>query len=408
MPKIESKNWILIALCLWAFLQPLSIAGANIAIALILLGLLSLRVKGLSSFKDSALQKPLWIYIIVGIVSSAVMAGFKDGRGPLTRDFQLAADFYIFSLAFGTESGFETFYFWVFGFSSAALLGLVEFCLWKFFPTAAAHFNEKILSSHFWSALYATNRAHGTIHPVTFGELMAMAGLGILSWKMTARRQGEKEEPWTILSGIFILASLALSGTRGAWMGFFIGIFVLAVLGFRFIIFEFFASLFLISSQFLFSPRFAQSAGGALSDKESSFKIHLALWKSAWKMFLDHPILGVGPGRFSSFFGQYHSLPFGGQPTWGNAHDLYLQSLAERGIAGFCALMFLLGSMAFQAFKIYRRDNSFLSLWFLSWITALVFMSFTESAFQVAMIWMPTIALYAWMESQSRLNERRR
>ncbi len=407
MPKIQSKNWLLAALCFWAFLQPLSIAGANIAIALILLGLLSLRVNRLPSFKDSALQKPLWIYIIVGIISSAVMAGFKNGRGPLGRDLQLLADFYIFSLAFGIANGFETFYFWMIGFSIAAFLGLAEFGLWKFFPIAASHFNEKILSSHFWSAFYATNRAHGTIHPVTFGELMAMSGLGILSWRMTRRRQGEKEKPWTMVSGILILSALALSGTRGAWMGFAVGLLVLAALDFRRVVFEFFTSLILIVSQFFLSPRFSQVSGGALSDRESSFKIHLALWKSAWKMFLDHPILGVGPGRFGVFFGRYHSLPFGGQSTWGNAHDLYLQSLAERGIIGFCALGFLLGSMVFQSFKIYRKEHSFLSLWFLSWIVSLIFMSLTESAFQVAMIWMPTIALYAWMESRNRINERK-
>jgi O-antigen ligase len=391
---------------LWGIAQPLSIAGANIAIVLILTVIFKARLLDgkRRSLKGLALEKPLWTYILVGIISSAVMSGFKNGTGPLERNFQLLADYYIFSIAFGFSSGLQPFYFWTVGFSIAACLGLGEFGLWQFFQTAAARFNEKISSSHLWSALYATNRAHGTIHPVTFGELMSMAGLGILAFRIIARRKGEKEKPWTILAGILILAALALSGTRGAWMGFVVGLLVLAATEFRLARIELFAALIVIIPQFFFGPRFSQLAGGALSEKETSFKIHLALWKAAWKMFLDHPILGVGPGRFGAFFGKYHAIPFGGQPTWGNAHNLYLQTIAERGALGFCALLFLLGTMVFQAFKTYRRDRSFLSLWFLAWIAALLFMSLTESAFQVAMIWMPTIALYGWMESKSRVN----
>ena len=228
-----------------------------------------------------------------------------------------------------------------------------------------------------------------------------MAGLGVLAYRMTNRLKSEKKKPWTISVGILIIAALALSGTRGAWMGFAIGLLVLAGINFREALVESFAALGVIFSQFFLSPRFSR-ATGALSAKEGSLKIHLALWKAAWRMFLDHPLLGVGPGRFGAFFGNYHSLPFGGQPTWGNAHNLYLQTLAERGIIGFFALLFLLGTMVFRAFKIYRRDRSFLSLWFLSWIISLLFMNLTESAFGVAMIWMPTIALYAWMESEAR------
>ena len=396
---------IALGLALWGIFQPLSIAGANIAIALILAVILKARfVDGNRfSFDGRSLQKPLWIYIFAGIISSAVMSGFKNGLGPLERNFQLLADFYIFSIAFEFSNSLATFYFWIFGFSLAALLGLMEFAFWRFFPSAAARFNEKILDSHFWSAFYATNRAHGTIHPVTFGELMTMAGLGVLAFRMTERRKGEKEKPWTIAAGILILVALALSGTRGAWMGFVIGLSVFALINFRGVVVESFAALGVILSQFFLSPRFSK-ATGALNAKESSFKIHLALWKAAWKMFLDHPVLGVGPGRFGAFFGKYHSLPFGGQPTWGNAHNLYLQTLAERGIAGLCALFFLLGTMVFRALKIYRKERSFLSLWFLAWMFSLFFMNLTESAFGVAMIWMPTIALYAWMESENRLS----
>jgi O-antigen ligase len=68
----------------------------------------------------------------------------------------------------------------------------------------------------------------------------------------------------------------------------------------------------------------------------------------AWSMFLDAPILGHGLHSFGLFYQSYLSnlgLPswIGADPrplSW--AHNLYAQVLAEQGIVGITALMFLL------------------------------------------------------------------
>lgn len=68
------------------------------------------------------------------------------------------------------------------------------------------------------------------------------------------------------------------------------------------------------------------------------------VWEAAWQMFLDRPGLGHGPGMFKELYVEY--LEKAGYAftdiedkrpmNW--AHSLYLEQLAERGIAGFCAL----------------------------------------------------------------------
>jgi len=89
----------------------------------------------------------------------------------------------------------------------------------------------------------------------------------------------------------------------------------------------------------------------------------IPLWLSAWKMFLDAPLLGHGPHTFILFYNSYlNNLSL---PSWlfvdlrvvPWAHNLYLEILAEHGIVGFIALSVLLFSGLLAAWKL--RNASF-------------------------------------------------
>jgi hypothetical protein len=62
---------------------------------------------------------------------------------------------------------------------------------------------------------------------------------------------------------------------------------------------------------------------------------------AAWHVFLDHPVLGVGPGHFA----EYYSLPYGNrvglieQLKKYRGHNLYLETLAETGILGLASFL---------------------------------------------------------------------
>lgn len=62
---------------------------------------------------------------------------------------------------------------------------------------------------------------------------------------------------------------------------------------------------------------------------------------AAWHVFLDHPILGVGPGHFSAFYSMPYSNRIGLiQQTKGyRGHNLYLETLAETGLIGLLSLL---------------------------------------------------------------------
>lgn len=64
-------------------------------------------------------------------------------------------------------------------------------------------------------------------------------------------------------------------------------------------------------------------------------------WRSAWLMFQDHPLFGVGPGNFPS---AYLAYKVGGKENTLYAHSVPLSWLAETGAAGFSALMIFLAA----------------------------------------------------------------
>ena len=84
----------------------------------------------------------------------------------------------------------------------------------------------------------------------------------------------------------------------------------------------------------------------------------LSLWWSAWKMFLDAPLLGHGPNTFGLLYPQYLSRL--DPPAWLPVeprvvpwpHNLYLEVLAERGLLGMLALAFLIGGGAMLAWRV--------------------------------------------------------
>ncbi len=62
------------------------------------------------------------------------------------------------------------------------------------------------------------------------------------------------------------------------------------------------------------------------------------LWLSAWRMFLDHPFLGVGPDNYLYAYRGFYILPAAWQePGLSHPHNVVLDWLTRLGVAGFAA-----------------------------------------------------------------------
>jgi O-antigen ligase len=85
----------------------------------------------------------------------------------------------------------------------------------------------------------------------------------------------------------------------------------------------------------------------------------MAQMQAGWKMFLAHPLTGVGPGNYTPAY------PHFAVGTWyasrGHAHNYYIHILAETGAIGALAYLVLLSGVIRQARATLRAENR--SLW---------------------------------------------
>ena len=70
----------------------------------------------------------------------------------------------------------------------------------------------------------------------------------------------------------------------------------------------------------------------------------MVFWKVHWNMFLDSPLIGHGAGRLREFVltAYYQISGFGSYFRQYNAHNIYLETLANIGLIGFFSLLALL------------------------------------------------------------------
>jgi putative inorganic carbon (hco3(-)) transporter len=74
-----------------------------------------------------------------------------------------------------------------------------------------------------------------------------------------------------------------------------------------------------------------------ITDANFSVLERLAHWQAGWRMFEEHPWLGVGIGNYAVAYPIYH-LPLWYEPL-GHAHNVFINFLAETGILGLGAFV---------------------------------------------------------------------
>ncbi len=98
-------------------------------------------------------------------------------------------------------------------------------------------------------------------------------------------------------------------------------------------------------------------AGGldaeVLSEAPKALLYRIEYWRSTAAMILDHPLLGVGPGRFQSFFARY-KLPEASE-TVSDPHNFLLEIWATAGTPALITLLLLLAAFATE---LWRRSSS--------------------------------------------------
>ncbi|MDQ4078558.1 MAG: O-antigen ligase family protein [Chloroflexota bacterium] len=93
----------------------------------------------------------------------------------------------------------------------------------------------------------------------------------------------------------------------------------------------------------------AAEAGGSVRGRAT---VNLA----AFHIFLDHPILGVGPGQTNRYTAEYgNEVGYRRLETTRRAHNMYLEELADSGLLGFTMFISIVGLTMYQLMQLHRR-----------------------------------------------------
>jgi O-antigen ligase len=173
---------------------------------------------------------------------------------------------------------------------------------------------------------------------------------------------------------VIFLFFFVLSQTRGAFIGLGVGIFAMLVyfVFSRNVVLKKWSAIALAllivlggTGFLLRNTSFIQKSPEGrllqLSVSDATAQTRFWTWGSAWKGFLERPILGWGSENFTTVFDKYfnpkHFTPGTQSETWfDRAHSVFFDYLAETGILGFLAYIGMFATFYYEFFR--RRRNA--------------------------------------------------
>lgn len=188
--------------------------------------------------------------------------------------------------------------------------------------------------------------------PMTFAHSFSMPFLLLLGavihflyqkWTLKKSHQNLGPYSWvTITTTVLLGIAIFLTMTRGVWVAVFFSIAVGCFwiswrLGVAYLGLALSTITILFFSWGKFQTRVLQ-----VFDPNSYDHERITLWKTNWRIFLDHPIFGVGYGQNRHLLRQYYDqmgVPAGYFES--HAHNQYLHFMAGTGITGLICYLFL-------------------------------------------------------------------
>jgi O-antigen ligase len=195
-----------------------------------------------------------------------------------------------------------------------------------------------------------------------------------------------------------IMIAILLSGSRNAWSGLLV---VLLLVGYlsnqrKRVTKMFCLLLALLAVGYLGNIGTIQQRIPTLAHLSSDNRI--VYWTVAWRMFVDAPILGQGPGTFSPLYKEYRhdvSIPLDVREDLRlppHPHNLILEILAEQGLLGTLAFTWLVLAAIHKLARRARQPDQQQEVKTIA-VSAIVF--FSCGLIDLS-LWREWVSLYFW------------
>jgi O-antigen ligase len=193
----------------------------------------------------------------------------------------------------------------------------------------------------------------------------------------------------SLIFGLFLLMCIALilSQSRGGWVASIFGLaFMISVILTHWYYIKKRIVVFLTPGilVLLIMALYSTSAVERIRTFEKkenipSFKARVIVWGGAIDVIKDHPIIGTGPGTFSTVFTQYQPPGFTFRSLW--ADNDYLHFISELGVALVIVIIWMIVGFYRRGFKKIKHPNRFIKgtiIGAMSGITAILFHSIVD------------------------------
>ena len=208
-------------------------------------------------------------------------------------------------------------------------------------------------------------------------------------------RYGKEYKIAAAIYFLVMLSNLILSFTKGSWIGFAIGAFIIFIIRYKK------GLLYLIGGTGLLacSGKIRRYFIGALTAETNSLTTRITLWKTGLKMFKEHILTGVGNGNYNYYYDQYvtkYPELYMGLCVY-TVHNSYLKMFAELGIFGGLLFIAMYMMVAGITVKVYRNSKGYLKILALAFIGfwgAYLFQNFFNN-----LMFIPQLNVFAWIMS---------
>ena len=290
--------------------------------------------------------------------------------------------FVVIQLVKGEDSAKAITAFFVVIVALLAVYGVYQYAVGVEMPAGWTDHNEASVRTRVYAIFTSPN---------VFGSLLTLAAPMTVSMMFVSKTKKAKAAYCLML--LFILASLAFTFSRGAWLGFIaaVGIYVL-IKDKRLIIPCIIAGLLVLvlvpgvgsRISYMLSPEYIASSlrGG-----------RLVRWITGLKVLAEYPVLGCGLGHFGGAVAMNNNIKFiiDNQVTEAFYMDNYmLKTAVESGIVGFTAFMGLMYSVFIHGLRTVRSAatdvSKELSTGILAGLCGVIVHNLVENIFEVPMM----------------------
>lgn len=197
-----------------------------------------------------------------------------------------------------------------------------------------------------WDAL--DRRPQGALtHYMTYSGVLMLA-IGAAAARLVF---GSRERTWPAIVMPALVVALALTSTRGAWVGACAGVAVILALKNVRLVWVVPAAVLVV---FLVAPQGITARMASVVDmRDPTVRDRVAMLRTGAAIVRDQPITGIGPDMVSRMYVEYRD-PLAVNATNPHLHNVPLQIAAERGLPALALWLWFVAALAAAVWRLFR------------------------------------------------------